>query len=93
MTNEDIHLMHILGLSEERELFDSKTLIQYIEYKWDVYGKRHYLIGCAAHILYVLIYIVFINVTYLYDHELVPHNEVTCVLLLFLLYPLIYDTI
>lgn len=45
------------------------------------------------HCLYVLMLIIYINLTYLHDVPDVPHTEYTLVLSLAILYPWIYDSI
>lgn len=79
--------MDLIGATEELEIFDSETLQQYIEYKWLTYGQAHFIFGCCMHCLYVLMLIVYINLTYLYDEASVPHTEYTLVLSLALFYP------
>ena len=63
--NEGVSLMHLCQDTEELEIFDTPSLQQVIQYKWDTYGRQHHVLGCAMHMLYTLILIIYVKNAYL----------------------------
>ena len=51
---------------EELDIFNSKTLLDFVDYKWNTYGYKIHYIGVAAHIFYLLTVTIYIYTTYLH---------------------------
>lgn len=63
--NEDVGLMGLLNGTEELEIFDTKSVQELIEFKWDSYALTHHLIGCFLHFFYLIILMIYINIIYI----------------------------
>ena len=61
--------MHLCQDTEELEIFDTPSLQQVIQYKWDTYGRQHHVLGCAMHMLYTLILIIYVKNAYLVEND------------------------
>jgi hypothetical protein len=87
--NEDVSLMQLCGDTEELEIFNTESLQQVIQYKWDKYGRNHHLLGCIMHLFYTIIMIVYVKNSYLIENE----DQVIYAILLAIgiLYPALYD--
>ena len=64
-TNEDVGLMGLLNGTEELSIFDTQSVQQLIEFKWDSYALNHHLIGCGLHFFYLIILMIYINIIYI----------------------------
>ena len=67
--NEEVSLMSLCGDTEELEIFETMSVMQVIQFKWDKYGRNHHLMGCLMHIFYTLILIIYVNTSYLEESE------------------------
>ena len=50
----DINLADDLANTDEIDLFDSNTIQDFIEFKWNEVGQTHHLFGFGIHILYLI---------------------------------------
>ena len=92
MSEEDGTLMDTIGNTEELSIFESKTLITYIEFKWDSYAAKIHRIGAVLHLIYLIAFSCLVNVIYVYKS--LEHRELLfSVMILSLLYPTVYETI
>lgn len=87
--------MQYLSETEELELFETRPIMELIEYKWDRFAYKFHSFGCIMHIIYMLTLTIYIEQIYCkpqpLDHqEMMPYN---IILALGILYPLIYDNI
>jgi len=58
--------MEICGDTEELELFESKTLIDYLEFKWSSYSSKIHKVGLTSHIIYLITFSLYVNECYVY---------------------------
>lgn len=63
--NEEVNMMGLLKDSDELEMFDSKSIIELIEFKWTAYCFEHHAIGCILHMFYLAILIIYVNIIYI----------------------------
>jgi len=91
--NSDCNLMGLINETEELEIFESGTIQQLIEFKWDQYARKHHIFGCVMHLFYILMLIVYIDIVYInYSQDKEAQVMMWTVLLLFgILYPALYD--
>jgi hypothetical protein len=59
-----------------------------IDYKWENYGANHHRIGFSAHLFYVLIFCLYIQVSYI--HESDKQQSIFALLAFGTLYPIWY---
>jgi hypothetical protein len=87
--NEDISLTGLAADSDELEIFHTDALQHIITFKWDLYGRKHHLLGCATHFFYVLMIILFIKQVYINESEKKAYRFIA--LALGITYPALYD--
>lgn len=63
--NSDVDLMGLLNKTEELTIFDTKSVQELIEFKWDSYALSHHLVGCFLHFFYLIILMIYINIIYI----------------------------
>ena len=63
--NEDSDLMGLAAESEELEIFDTESMMQLIQFKWEMYARKHHLFGCFMHMVYVQCLINYTNLVYI----------------------------
>ena len=66
MLEEDGTLMDTAGATDELSIFSCKALIDYIEFKWINYAGTIHQVGAIFHVVYLLVFSVFINEIYVY---------------------------
>jgi len=49
LKNEGVSFMGLIAHSDELDIFNTKSLIDLIEFKWNQYGMRHHFVGCMMH--------------------------------------------
>ena len=54
-------LMEALGETNELKIFQSKVIKEFIQFKWDTYAGKFHYIGAFIHIIYVLIFNVYVS--------------------------------
>jgi hypothetical protein len=87
--NEDVSLMNLCGETEELDIFETASLQQVIQFKWDTYGRKHHILGCIMHMLYTVILITYVKNAYMIENE---DQLIFAVLITVgLLYPALYD--
>lgn len=84
--------MGLLNGTEELSIFDTQSVQQLIEFKWDSYGLNHHLIGCGLHFFYLIILMIYINIIYI-NNKGTPEEKKAYVILLAvgILYPQYYN--
>jgi len=53
VVNSDINFMALCADSDELEIFESETLRDLIQFKWDGYAWGFHFFGCMIHIAYI----------------------------------------
>lgn len=88
-TNSEVKLMEICAESDELEIFDTETLSQVIQYKWENNGLRHHLIGCVMHLINSFLIVLYIFLSYYSE----PKEDSVIILLLAIgiTYPACYE--
>jgi len=100
MINEEVKFMDACQNIEQDHLdmFDSLSLQEVIDFKWQEYGYTFHLIGCLIHFSQVGMLIYYVNYAYIqnstYDYEKGVYNKNTIALALLvgLLYPSLYES-
>jgi hypothetical protein len=87
--NDDISLTGLAADSDELEIFHTDCFQHMITFKWDLYGRRHHLLGCFTHFFYVLMIILFVNQVYLQENEKQAYRFIA--LAVGITYPALYD--
>jgi len=57
--------MDAVSNSEELEIFETDTIRDMIDYKWETFAKRQHLFGGFVHLCYLIVLILYINHTFL----------------------------
>lgn len=85
----------MLSETDELQLFDTKPVIELIEYGWNTFAYKFHMFGCMMHLFYMLTLSIFVNEIYCKSHT--GHEEDTIIynflLALGILYPFFYDNI
>lgn len=63
--NENTSIMKLCTESNEFEIFNSPTINDYIQFKWQTFGKRFHSVGSAAHLMYVVVLIMYNSSVYI----------------------------
>jgi hypothetical protein len=76
----------------ELEIFETVSIEQLIQFKWEMYARRHHLLGCIMHLVYVQCLINYTNLVYILN-EGSKEDQVLYAYLLAggILYPALYD--
>ena len=90
--NTDVNFMGLLNESEELEIYDTTTIQELIEFKWERYARTHHVVGCFMHILYICTLVVYINIVYINNAGTEDEKRIyTFLLAVGILYPALYD--
>lgn len=65
LSNNDINLLDECANSEELAIFETDTLKDLIEFKWNQYGYRFHLGGFLIHAVYVIMLFVYTDMVYI----------------------------
>ena len=88
--NENVSLMHMCIDTDNFDLFEVPCIQQVIDYRWDTFALNLHMVGAIAHILYVIVMLLYVNTVYINDD--VEHKLVYMVLLLVCsCYPFFYE--
>jgi hypothetical protein len=82
--------MDILAKTEELEIFATKVGVEIIDFSWDQFGKDLHYLGAFIHLIYVIVYWVYVNEVFLqrnFDYRM----GLLRILGLCLIYPLVYE--
>jgi hypothetical protein len=63
--NRDVQLMDLCADSIEIDIFKAENLLEIINYKWENYGYKHHIIGFSAHLFYVVIFCLYVQLAYI----------------------------
>ena len=63
--NEDVDMMGLIIDSDELDTFETDIIQQLIDFKWEQYARKHHLIGCMAHLMYMLTLMIYTNLVYI----------------------------
>jgi hypothetical protein len=91
-------------MSEELDIFNTESLSDLIDFKWNQFGMRHHLVGCMMHMLQITILIIYVDYIYINNYlcETVvgkdgnsegkcDDNPYALILLGGIIYPFIYE--
>lgn len=59
--------MDLVTHTDEFDIFLSKAVQDYINFKWNTFGRNWHLIGCTAHFIYITILIYYNASVYIYN--------------------------
>jgi|TARA_B110001450_G_scaffold255281_1_gene282438 hypothetical protein len=101
LANSDINLLEECANSEELSIFETDTLKDLIEFKWNQYGYLFHLGGFLIHAVYVLMLFVYTDMVYINgsskaladDGFKTNFHSLLIVLLALITYPLLYEII
>ena len=83
-------LMDACGNTDELEIFETRTLRDLLDFKWDTYASTIHYIMFSFHCIYMVIFSIFINEMYVYRtgslQTLVLAGSAVC-----LVFPMLYD--
>lgn len=86
--------------TEERDIFESQSLKDIIDFKWNEYGMNLHRIGCIMHISQIVVLIFYVDFVYIRNQLPIDpatgeykENTLALVLLAGLIYPTIYESI
>ena len=65
--NQDISIMDLVTHTDEFDIFLSRAVQDYINFKWNTFGRNWHLIGCTAHFIYIAILIYYNSSVYIYN--------------------------
>lgn len=83
-------LMRVCGATDELRIFECRSLLDLIEFKWKAYAGRIHNISLLFHCWYTAAFTFFVNVFYVYEAE-EWYYPVLIMLSLCLIYPSFYD--
>lgn len=71
LKNDDVSLLGhcVENASTELAMFESESLMNMIDFKWERFGFTHHLVGFLIHILQIFLVIAYVQVVYL-DNKL-----------------------
>jgi hypothetical protein len=87
--NSDVKLMELCAEGDELEMFDTETLSQVIQYKWENNGLRHHLIGCVMHLINSFLIVFYIYFSYYSEPK--EDNVIILLLAIGITYPAVYE--
>ena len=96
MDREENTLIGILcGVEKDRlDLFDCKAMSDMLIFKWDKYAKMLHTVGFIMHMIYIVVFSVFVHARYTYleyGQETKYEGFYLVSMSITLLYPLAYD--
>ena len=84
-------LMQNCETTSDLAIFDTVTVEDLIEFKWNKYAKFVHFIGFGCHLFYIVLFSVYIVQRFCYRQDISEKNELYVLMLLNLIYPLVYD--
>lgn len=85
-------LLENLGESDELDMFDCKIVKDYYNFMWNSWGKYVHYLGAVIHSVYFLMFVIYVNATYLHrDYE--ARVPLCWMMLICIIYPMFYDTL
>lgn len=90
LNNENVSLMHMCIDTDNFDLFEVPCIQQVIDYRWESFALNLHMIGAVAHILYVVVMLLYVNAVYINDNV---ENKIVYMVLLLICscYPFIYE--
>lgn len=90
LDEEEDTLINAVCRSPNLEIFDCKALDDLLSYKWNTYAKFLHHAGLLSHLIYTIVFSIFVCETYVYkNHEY--ELALNACMVICLLYPLSYD--
>jgi hypothetical protein len=65
--NSDVNFMGLLNETEELVIYETQTIQELIQFKWDKYARRHHIFGCMMHLFYIFTLVLYINIVYIHN--------------------------
>lgn len=93
--NEEVNLLSLCVESEELAMFESETLQELIDFKWNATGYALHLFGFCIHCCYISILALYTKEVYIdgKGNDSGEENTLSLALLAGILYPALYETI
>jgi len=82
--------MEICGDTEELEIFDTDLISDLLEFKWNTYAGNIHMIGLTSHILYIIVFSMYVNECYVYQWATLK-GPLEKLIICCLIYPFCYD--
>ena len=90
--NDDVELMNTITASEELDIFETESIQQLIEFKWQTYAMKHHVFGCVMHFFYLTMLVIYTHVIYINNSGDESSRKLYTILLAIgILYPAGYD--
>lgn len=89
LVNEKVSLMKLCRDTEELEIFDSVSLLQIIQHKWNRYGLINHAFGCIMHFFTVLVIVIYVNNAYIAESD--EQRLYAGLLVIGVIYPTLYE--
>ena len=89
--NDDVPLIDLCIDNDELEKYDTETMQELIQYKWNVYGRKHHLMGCIMHLFNTAVIIAYVCLSYLREPEEDEGNIIPILLAIGVAYPAFYE--
>lgn len=83
--------MDCFGDTEELSIFEAKVVSEILNFKWETSSGIIHKLGSMNHILYLVVFSVFVNEFYVYNGLKEYHTILFFVQILNLMYPCLYD--
>jgi hypothetical protein len=92
MEQNDVNLLELLAESDELAVFETESVKQLINFKWEKQAYRFHLFSFVMHMAYILNFMFYVYQAYILGHE--DSLKPNCYALLAnLVYPVIYEAI
>ena len=90
MSEKVTTLMDALGETEELEVFDCKSVVDMIDFKWLQYSRKVHYMGLIAHMMYLGCFSLYIFELYIYKTGTLT-EVIESFMILGIMYPMVYD--
>jgi hypothetical protein len=57
--------MQVMGSTSQTEIFKTKAVKEFVNYKWEHYGKKVHYLSASFHFVYVVSFFIYLNECYL----------------------------
>ena len=90
--DDGLSLMDLLGDTNQIDILKTKAVQDIINFKWNAYGKKIHYLSAIMHMIYVTMFLLFLNYHYLLRNSSGNKNLVMLFMLICNTYSFVYDT-
>ena len=65
LANEDVNILAICAESDEIEMFETESLQDLIEFKWNAFARNWHMFGFTIHFVYIFFLFSYTNIVYI----------------------------